>query len=78
MQFILCKCFVILLIGFVYVIFQTEVETMLQQKTEKMTSLKSQLEKMDTIKSKLASLIQQFRGQVITLLCFCYKYIVFF
>ncbi|XP_065632134.1 uncharacterized protein LOC112004947 [Quercus suber] len=42
---------------------QAEVETMLQQKTEKMTSLKSQLEKMDTIKSKLVSLIQQFKGQ---------------
>ena len=45
---------------------------------EKMTSLKSQLERMDTIKSKVVFFIQQFRGQVITSLCFCYRYIAFF
>lgn len=51
---------------------------MLQQQTEKMTSLKSQLEKMDNKKSNLVFFIQQFRGQVIALLCFFFKYIVFF
>ena len=46
-------------------------ETILQQQSKKMTTLKSQLEKMDTKKSNLVFLIQQFRGQVIALLCFC-------
>ena len=55
---------------------QHQQETLLQQHMEEM--LKSGLEETDTVKSRLLVLIQQLSGQVITSVCFYYKYIIFF
>ena len=51
--------------------------TILQLQMEKIATLISKMEKMDTVKSKVVFIIQELRGQVSTLVCFCYKYIYF-
>ena len=51
--------------------------TILQLQMEKIATLISKMEKMDTVKSKVVFIIQELRGQVSILVCFCYKYIYF-
>ena len=53
--------------------------TILQQRMDKqIPTLISRAEKMDTVKSELVFRIQELRGQFITSVCFCYKYIIYF
>ena len=47
--------------------------TILQEQMEKIATLISKMEKMDTVKSKVVFIIQELRGQVSTLVCFCYN-----